>query len=428
MGTTVIKAAWRSLNASIAETPPGPVWDMLALMRLTTHVRLSHAGAAETLAELDVKTRLAGLELISANVPPNEVTARVARDTVFQVEPFKLLSDRIIAAWSGMSLKEARWDETNSFDRIRALGRLVGSGVPTDVAGMEALLDELEHDVEVEAGIVAWFSDRPFSGSPEDLSLLGRSKQPGGRLEAIAAIIARQDVSADLAATWLATADAALARSAGSDTDAHNARKAALLTLAGRGPEGQTLWPAILDRFGQVLDTTHHAGIFRAVVRAAAVVGFAPWRAAVERLVEARAYLRHPENYLSARAAAVRALARAARTEIEVDRGNQVLRELGRRHPNPWLALLQQATVAALAFRVANRSPEPQWSQLETWLQQDGLPRPITGITIEEVVRPFVTIDAARALALGELMPSPVHRGMWAVAVITTIADSQRQP
>ncbi|MFT7582942.1 MAG: hypothetical protein ACI9MR_004628 [Myxococcota bacterium] len=422
MNETVSAGAWRRLNAAIDEVAPGPLWDTLSMIRLATHVRMGHDGAAAALAQLDVKTRLTALELITTNVPPTPETAKVARDTIFQVEEFKLLSDRAIAVWSGMSVKDARWSETNSFDRIRALGRVVASGVPADIEGMNALLDQLEHDVEVEAGVAAWFAERPFDGHAASLALLARAKRPGAQMEAIGAIIGREDVDAAQATSWLDLADAAIAAAPAGNRDALVGRKAALLSLAGRADEAAALWPMVLERCKNVSNTVRHAPVYRALVNAAAVCGYEAWQGVVESVAGARAYLHDPESYHSVRAACIRSLGRAVRSVDHVDRGNQTFRELTRRIPNGWLTLLHQATVTELAARWG-RSPEPWWTVLETLLGKKGMPRPGGPIVVEEVVAPLVRVDGPRALALGDGLPSPLQRALWAVALITTFAS-----
>ncbi len=79
--------------------------------------------------------------------------------------------------------------------------------------------------------------------------------------------------------------------------------------------------------------------------------------------------------------------------------------------------------VARLIAEVGGRSPTAQLSQLEAWLRADGLPRPIAAIAVEEVVAPLAAVDAERALAFADLLPSPMQRALWAVAWLTTSAD-----
>ena len=418
----VLQSAWGRLHACLEEVPPGPLRASLDLMRLATRVRLGDGDATATLAGLDVERRLAALELVSANVPATEATARVARDTVFATESFAQLSDRVIAVWAGMTLAQARWGETNSFDRIRALGRLVASGTPPDVAGMQGLIDQFEHEVEVDAAVVAWFTERPFTGCAEELALLERTRRPGSRLEAIGAIVAQRDVAPELAASWLATADDAIAAAPAGAAGLHRARKAALLSLAGRPEDVASLMALAFAELEREADPQTAARTHRAALSAAAVAGFDVWEGAVERLALARVYLRDPEAFLSVRAHAVRTLPRAARTAADVDRGGQALTEMGRRLPDRWLALVHQAVVARLMRDVVGRSSDAQLERVATWLRADGLPRPTPIIPIEEVVAPLVAVDAERALALGDLLPSPVQRALWAVAVVTALA------
>lgn len=423
----VKEAALARLVEVATGLPAGPARDLFWSLAVATRVRVGDATAVSELMALDGSRRLATLELIAANQAATPALAEAARSVVWQHTTFATLSDRHLEMWAILSLDEARaadavragrLEETNSADRIRLLGRLLSAGVPKSTAGVMALAGALAHEVEVDALLVGYL-ERQRVEAPE--ALFQRIRSPGARLEAMVA----QALFGWRPERWepvLAVAELALARL---DDHAHNpgtprragvnlASKAALIELS--GGDARATWRAAIEDAAGETQPAMAARVHHAMLRAATCEA-ARWLEVVESIAASRVYLRDAESWLSVRAEVVRTMPMAARESTQLDRAHQAARELGARLPNRWFELFHYATVARELSR-HGRPLEVVLEQLEAWVVREGLPRPVTQVSTEEVVAPLIEVDAGFAWRLGEaLAKAPAQHMTWLAAL-----------
>lgn len=407
----------RALEAAVrvvAATPEGPVRAAFELSLIATRVRLGDTAAVAELAERPVAARMSVLELVAANQPATPALAELARGVLFQTDRFAHLSDRHLGLWAGMTPAEVGLGETNSADRLRILGRLIGGGTPTTLAGFVALLDRLEHQVEIDGAVVAWCERQPLDlADPLGVAVLARVQSAGARLEAMAAHLYHAPVPSTVVGAWVRVCDEALAAAPPRSRGVHLARAAALIHTA--GSDASALSARALTELDALTDPSELARAHRAALRAAAVIGIHAWEPVAEHVARARPYLRDLERFLASRAEVIRTTPRMVRSVADVDRADQALREQGRRLPDRWLELHHHAVIAReLASR--GRVPELQLARLELLLK-DGLPRPVLHVMPEEVVTAMRDAAPDRALRVLDALPSPPQRLVWASAL-----------
>ncbi len=422
-----------AIGELVAAMPPGPAKATFQILWLTARVRLgavpahgaeaerdaATAAAVEELGRLDVRQRMAGLELIAANMPADAALAALTQTVLWQTSTFATFSDRHLAMWAILSLAAdvesaqaavaaGRLEETNSADRIRLLGRLVLAGVPWSVEGLESLCGALAHEVEVDALIVA-FMARHRVDEPE--RLLSRVRSVGSKLEAIAGqmMLGWRPTSYG---PWLALSDEAVKATTGHRQVALS-RQAMMTHLS--GGKAAPLWAKALVEASRESEPAMAARAHRAMLEAASV-DFESWLEVVRSIADSRLYLKHVESWLAVRAEVARTVGRAAKSEADVDRAQEVLKDLGRRLPHRWFEMLHLAVIA-LEYSKRGRSTEVVMAQVEEWLGRDGLPRPILQVSVEEVVAPLVAVAPERVFGWAQRLKSPAQQIVWLAAL-----------
>jgi len=412
---------------TLARTTEGPARAPIAMLVTATRARVGQG--FDALAALPAPERLHVLKLLVASRPPTPELAAIAQATILDGEGRYLraepeMSERMLAVWSGLSPEAAGWGALTQLDRLVCITRLVAAGYPPegDLDGfMQALLTETDR----EAAVVAWCRERAFGATDAELAHLARVERPMARLEAMASVLARGEASRELAREWIADAEAAW-KGAPSDNLGRalvDARFSAVLSAAGDLPSAEGLLGHALAGAERENEPKERARIYRVCLEAAAglalrspqgSVAAEPWLRAVEKVTNDKALLRDRQAFLEARAAAVRTLPRAALTggDATVDRGHQVLKEMCRRVPERWLDLLHAATVVHLQAR-SKRSTELLLAGIGDSIRKDGLARPITNITLDEVMRQLAPAAPDRVLALGDKLAHPVQRAIW---------------
>lgn len=399
----------------------------LALMALATRCRIAGGQAnADALRAQPAAERLHILKLLVASMAPTPELAAVARVSVVGEDGRYLrdepdLSERMLAVWSGLTPEQAGWAKLTALDRIVCITRLVAAGHP---ATLDALMQSLTSDSDREAGVIAWCRERPWTASEAEMAWLANTTRPMARLEAMASVLAHMLATRVMASEWIGDADAAW-RTAPKDNLGHalaDARFSAVLSAAGDLASAEGLLGHALAGAERENEPIERARIFRIALEAAAGLAVhdargsavEPWLRAVEKVTNDKVLLRQREAFLEARAAAVRTLRRAALTggDAAVDRGHQVLKDACRRVPERWLDLLHHATVASLQAK-SGRNTELQFSTISDSLRKEGLPRPITNITLDEIMRLLVPASAERVMAIGDKITHPVQRGLW---------------
>jgi hypothetical protein len=409
-------------------------------------LRMDVEGGLAALESLPLERRLPLLARLQSLVPPSTgLTSIVRKSSILDFHSSANESPPIaphvgaaIAIWSGhahcLPDREAMDDAT----RAAACYRAITPTFPRDAEALDALCADLTETLPdpelgqelVDLLVARWFELHDFAHTDADFRLVDRLSCPEAWLTAIAAMLGHGPVPRAVVEPWIARAEPAWrAASTPSACALADARLAAIVGAAGDMPSAEGLLRHALFGLGQDNDLAHRAALYETVMRAAAALptrqldapGLGPWLDVIDKLLTDRALLRNQQAFFLARLAALRTLPRVARVLPEaVDRGQQSLRELCRRVPDPWLDLLHLATTAHLQTR-ANRSNEVQIAALSDLLRRDGLPTPHPAIPLEEVLAHLAEAAPDHLGRLADRIAQPAAKARWLAASVTAL-------
>ena len=424
---TVTGASFVDRIEAMTATVDAAMRPPLTMLALATRCRVDGGAAvADSLRAQPAAERLQILKLLVASMAPTPALAAVARISVVGEDGRFLrdepdMSERMLAVWSGLTPEAAGWVKLTELDRIVCITRLVAAGYPDT---LDQLMRLLLTETDREAAVVAWCRERPWTASEAEMAWLAHTSRPMARLEAMASVLAHGLATRAMATEWIVDAEVAW-RTAPKDNLGHalaDARFSAVLSAAGDLASAEGLLGHAIAGAERENVPAERARIFRIALEAAAGLAVhdargsavEPWLRAVEKVTNDKVLLRQRDAFLDARAAAVRTLRRAALTggDAAVDRGHQVLKDACRRVPERWLDLLHQATMTSLQAK-SGRSTELQLSTIGDSLRREGVPRPITQITLDEIMRLLVPASPERVMAFGDKIAHPMQRAMW---------------
>jgi len=273
--------------------------------------------------------------------------------------------------------------------------------------------------------VMTWAKRRRFTHTASEYTAIAAMHDGVRRLEAMADAAWRTPMNPTVGQSWaLDGLEVAKALPAEPVTMGKTFAEVALLcAAAGFVDDAAKMLEAAITNLGRVTAPGGLAAIYRATLRAAAMLGTATWTQLVEHAHADRSLLRDPAAFREVRVAATLSASRAASSADVVDRVFGVLRDVARRLPEPSLHLLIAAAHATLLALTGGRQLDVPLATVRDLLRRDPLPpsRDLTvfdeerRVDLEHVVVPLALATPHTTVGLADAITRPPDRARWLV-------------